>query len=252
LFSQAMINKWDFRVYLDLFAGPGVGIIRGTNRRIPTSPLMALDITPKFDKYIFCEIDEENKNALETRVDKYFPLTDREIILGDCATKIDKILSSIPTPSRSFTVLSFCFLDPYKASNLQFSTVKSLSRLLMDFLVLIPTHMDINRNKKTYLDRNNKKLDTFLGSSKWRNHLLSNTQSHISFGNFIAKEFGLQMRGLGYIYEGLEDTVLIKNQSRNLSLYRLAFFSRNKVGMDFWRESKQRAINQLSLFQGIL
>ena len=55
LFSASMKNKWDCRVYIDLFAGSGRSKIKGTDRIVAGSPLVALKVDPAFDTYIFCE-----------------------------------------------------------------------------------------------------------------------------------------------------------------------------------------------------
>ena len=38
----------------------------------------------------------------------------------------------------------------------------------MDFLILLPIHMDINRNKRLYLEKDNQRIDSFVGTSEWR------------------------------------------------------------------------------------
>jgi len=55
------------------------------------------------------------------------------------------------------------------------------------------------------------------------------------------------MRKLGYIYSGIEETVLIRSTDKNLPLYRLAFFSRDKLGQKFWKEALKYSTNQLTL-----
>lgn len=52
-FSTGMKRKWDCRVYIDLYAGAGRSKIRGTDRILEASPLLALSVPDKFDKYIF-------------------------------------------------------------------------------------------------------------------------------------------------------------------------------------------------------
>src|SRR5947209_14888854 len=44
LFAKAMKGKWSSRVYIDLFSGAGRARIKGTNRIIPASPMMALEV----------------------------------------------------------------------------------------------------------------------------------------------------------------------------------------------------------------
>ena len=55
IFSTSMKNKWDCRVYIDLYAGAGYSKIRDNSKIVQASPLLAIDIPDRFDKYIFCE-----------------------------------------------------------------------------------------------------------------------------------------------------------------------------------------------------
>lgn len=52
LFSTGMKNKWDQRVYVDLYAGAGHSRIQGTKTVLKGSPIIALTVTNPFDKYI--------------------------------------------------------------------------------------------------------------------------------------------------------------------------------------------------------
>src|SRR4030042_2524013 len=67
LFSTSMKNKWDERGYIDLFAGAGYARIRGTNRIVQSSSLLALQVTEPFDFYIFCDADPECISSLNER-----------------------------------------------------------------------------------------------------------------------------------------------------------------------------------------
>lgn len=73
LFSTGMKEKWDSRVYIDLYAGTGRSKIRGTNHILEASPLLALGVPDKFDKYIFCEKDRALIEALQQRVANHYP-----------------------------------------------------------------------------------------------------------------------------------------------------------------------------------
>ena len=78
LFSASMKSKWDCRVYIDLFAGSGRSRVKETTRIVAGSPLIALDVDPPFDHYIFCEKNTEKVQALETRGSGLLPTTRRE------------------------------------------------------------------------------------------------------------------------------------------------------------------------------
>src|SRR5437867_2964503 len=68
LFSTGMKNKWDIRVYIDLYAGAGHVRVKGTKRILRGSPLIALSVPDRFDKYIFCEKSTKNLDALKKRI----------------------------------------------------------------------------------------------------------------------------------------------------------------------------------------
>src|ERR1035441_6917095 len=59
LSSSGMKNKWDQRVYIDLYAGAGFSHIQGTSTFLKGSPIIALTVDCPFDRYIFCEENEE-------------------------------------------------------------------------------------------------------------------------------------------------------------------------------------------------
>lgn len=150
LFSTGMKRKWEKRVYIDLFSGPGMVRLRGTGRFLWSSPMLALRAKDPFDKYIFCESNKAALDALRRRVDKLYPQTDVCYVLGDCNEKVEEICSKIPTPSSDSKVLSFCFVDPYDLS-VKFSTIKTIANRFVDFLTLLALGMDANRNLQHYL-----------------------------------------------------------------------------------------------------
>jgi three-Cys-motif partner protein len=247
LFATSMLNKWDSRVYIDLFAGSGKAKVKGTNEIILTSPLLAIDIDHPFDKYIYCDDDKNCVSALKSRVIRDYPNVNVEYIQGDSNANASQIIAAIPRPRRSHTVLSFCFVDPFSLNNLRFDTIRTLSRMYMDFLVLIPAYMDAQRNVSRYIRHDSQTVELFLGASDWRPKWNQQGTS-TKFGSFISEEFGNQMSNLGYSFSGLQDTVLVREPTRNLSLYRLSFFSRSPLGQKFWREARKHTRAQLRLF----
>lgn len=113
LFATAMKDKWDERVYIELYAGSGHSKIKDTSRIIAGSPLKALALEHPFDKYIFCEENPKALDALRMRVEKVAPAAKVSYIEGDCNQNVGKILSAIPSHSAGHRVLSLCFVDPY-------------------------------------------------------------------------------------------------------------------------------------------
>lgn len=249
LFSTGMKGRWNCRVYLELFSGAGKAVVRGTGEIIPGSPLLALGVSHPFDRYVFCEQDADRMSALKERVSRYYPERDVKFVEGDVNSSIDGIAEALPEFSKSYRGLTLCFVDPYKMSELSFRTIDMLAALLyVDFLMLIPTYMDIHRNPAVYTRAQVEALDRYLGTDTWRAKWANPTRHKNDFGLFIANELGLQMAQLGFIYEGIEDLELVRMSADNhLPLYHLAFFSKNKLGLQFWRETRKRT-NQPSLF----
>jgi three-Cys-motif partner protein len=239
LFIKSMRTKWDALVYLDLFAGSGRSQIRGTGRIVSASPLLVLGMPEAFDKYIFCEEDKSFAEALETRCRRDFPNRNVKIITENANTSIDNIIAEMPRPGRNRKVLGFCFLDPFRMQNLYFSTIKALAQRFIDFLVLIPSSMDANRNEHNYIQVRNKTFQNFVDNPEWRTRWNKEKASGKSFEHFVVDEFGRSMQKLNYIDPGIRETKQIRSDDKNLPLYRLALYSRSKLGAKFWRETKK-------------
>lgn len=246
MFATSMKNKWHCRVLIDLFAGCGYSKIKGSNNIVKTSPLLTLDIPDPFDLYIFCDIDEEKINALEFRIKRDYPNENPKLIKGDVNNSASRIIENIPQPSKNFRVLSFCIVDPYNIGDLNFKTLEQLSNsLYIDFLVLIPSYMDANRNLKNYLKNNT--IDKFLGKSNWRAEWDENS-NRINFGCFIVQQFNKQMGNLDFIEVEDGEFIKISEPQKNCPLYHLAFYSKHKLAKKFWKEAIKGCSPQMNLF----
>jgi three-Cys-motif partner protein len=239
LFIKSMRSKWDALVYLDLFAGSGRSRIRGTGRIVRASPLLVLGMAEAFNKYIFCEEIKDYAEALEKRCRTEFPTSTIQIIKGNANASVDNIIAAMPRPGKSQRVLGFCFLDPFHMQNLHFSTIETLSQRFMDFLILIPSSMDANRNERSYVHSRNKTVENFVGNPDWRAKWGEAKAVGKSFEHFIVEEFGRSMQTLGYIDPGIQETIMIRSDEKNLPLYRLALYSKHKLGPKFWKETKK-------------
>ena len=248
MFATATKNRWPNRVHIDLFSGPGRALIRGTSRVVDTSPLLALGVVDRFTHCVFCERDPDWLDALEKRVRTGWPDAAARFIAGDTNASVEAILSCMPTHGHGAGVISLCFADPWKLKNLKFTTVETLSGRRVDFLVLIPTDMDANRNWKQYLKTTNATVDDFLGTKTWRNRWGERQPKSQGFGAFLAEEFCARMRALGYEFGGIDHNVHVRSGG-NLPLYRLGFFSRHPLGEKLWRSALKYGIPQQDLFR---
>lgn len=244
VFATAMKRKWDQRIYVDLFAGSGRAKIEGTNRILLASPLRAIEIPDRFTRYIFCEKAVEKIEALRARVLRDYGEVDTRFIADDANTSVEEILGHFPTPGTR--TLAFCFADPYSLGNLKFETIRRLSSRYMDFLILIPTGMDANRNRLRYCQPNNRTLDIFFGTEEWRITWKEAELKGERFWGFVLRFYAEQMQKLRYLDQAAEQAELIRSIEKNLHLYRLALFSRNKLGGRFWSEVRKYATPQIS------
>lgn len=162
LFSDAMKDKWEKRIYIELYAGAGYSRIRDTERVIAGSPIRALALTVPFDKYIFCEQDPQKLEALRVRVSQHASAAEVAFIPGDCDANVDKISAAIPHYSKNHKVLSLCFVDPDDIG-IRFSTLQTLAQKYVDFIVLLALYMDALRAEPHYM-KNPSKIDQLLGT----------------------------------------------------------------------------------------
>ncbi len=246
MFTTSMKNKWDCRTYIDLFCGCGHSRIKKSSRITSTSPILALETNIKFDKYIFCDIDKTKLDILKNYIKINYKMLNVEYIWGDVNIKTDVIIDLIPQPSKSFKVISFCVVDPYKISNLKFSTIESIAtKRFVDFFILIPSYMDANRNIKYYLE--NDFIDNFLGTTSWRIDWENIKDNKKSFGLFLIEQFNNKMNKLGFLKLNPQEFVKISEPTRNCPLYHLAFYSKSKLGKHFWNEAIKGSDPQLKL-----
>lgn len=239
LFTQAMSGKWRL-VYVDLFASSGYSQKKGSRQIMEASPLLALRLQPGFNVHIFCEQDPRKITHLEQRVRREHPEADAHFVSGDCNERIRDVICRIPAYSGGRASLTFCYSDPYKLRDLDFSTIRTLSEdRRVDFLILIPSFMEGNRNlEKDYCKPGDRTVERFFGVSKnWR-HQWTREKSEKSADLFLTDLFGRSMEGLGHIYAGAEYTEVIRNTKR-VPLYRLAFFSKHPLAIQLWQQARK-------------
>jgi three-Cys-motif partner protein len=245
LFSTGMKNKWDQRVYIDLYAAAGYSRIQGTSKFLKGSPIIALTVADPFDKYIFCEEREDLLGALKARVERIAPQANVEYIPGYCDAEIDKICKEIPKASSTNKVLSLCLVDPFDFG-LKFETLRRLSTFFMDFVVLLAIGMDANRNYDHYVDGSSTKIDEALGNREWRERWKAAGKKRRDFRPFLADEFSRSMESIHYLKTPLDRMKPVRSVEKNLRLYYLALFSRSETAFKFWDDVLRYSTDQMS------
>ncbi len=221
--------------------------IQGTGRFLKGSPIIALTVSHPFDKYIFCEGREDLLVALKARAQRIAPQANVAYIPGNCDAEIETICKEIPKGSSANKVLSLCLLDPFDFG-LKFETLRRLSGIFVDFVVLLAIGMDANRNYEHYVDGHSTKIDEALGNTEWRERWRAVGIRRSDFRPFLADEFCRSMESLGYLKKPLDRMKLVRSVEKNLPLYYLALFSRSETAFKFWDDVLKYSTDQRGLW----
>jgi three-Cys-motif partner protein len=207
--------------FVDLFAGPGRCRLRESGQIINGSPLIALaNAKAPFTKVILCELDDENVAALQARTAS---ATGIKIIRGDCNAVIDDVIAETPPYG-----LNVALLDPFRAGDLQFTTVAKLAAVRrMDLIIHYPT-MDLKRN----VGRDRRTANAFVGSDA-----AGGIAAPAEVAGGIEK---LKTNLVAYGYTGKQvRSIPIRNTKGNI-LYHLVFASKDSKGDSIWNSIVKR------------
>lgn len=239
--SMAHHKSWNGVAYIDMFAGPGVCAIRGTERRIPGSTVIAANSVKPCAKVIAVELNQECAAALEERLAKTAPGVDYSVIRGDCNKIVDKVVSLIPERS-----LALAFFDA-EGLDFHFETVRQLTNgRAVDLLVLFADAYDIVRNVDFYESQESSRLDQLLGTTAWRDRWREyNSRTSVSICDFFASEFEKQLSAQ------LNYTAFRRKRINGPrgALYTLIFASKHELGGKFWDNvTKKDVQGQMEMF----
>jgi three-Cys-motif partner protein len=209
------MKRWDHRVYIDLFAGPGRCFEEEPSPQFfPGSPLIALGYL--FTQHIYVESEHVAADALRRRAPS---TTERrvDVIEADCNDAIPAIRKLLPERG-----LFLAFVDP---TNWQIR-YDSIAQLTADRPVdLIVTFM-VGAMKRVPPKAKAATLDAFFGTTAWRT-LEPRTQEA-----FVAL-YRSQLVKLGYLPR-VQRHALVVTIGRNVPLYQVCFFSKHSKGYDLW------------------
>ncbi len=222
LFATGMKNRWEQRVYIELFAGPGRCAVRDSAEERDGSPVIMA--RKEFTQMKFVEIQRDGARALETRLAGLDLSARVEIWNGDCAEAIQHITF----PPKALT---FAFIDPTGIGHAPFSLIRDLrQKTRCDILINIQHGMGIKMNIHQYTPDAEQgcALTRFVGDESWKAHC---GKSPRDFFLGVLGEYKKRLDGLGFSFIGRE--VLVRNDSRT-PLYLLLFASGNPRGEEFW------------------
>lgn len=234
VFSTAMKKRWPQRAYVGLYSGPGRAELEGTGEIVETSAMGAVRLPDPFTHYLFVDRDARCCRALEQRIAVTGVDADVKTFPGDVNELAGEVADALPPFNKDKGLLSFCFLDPY-AADLRFSTIRTLSKFKMDFLILLMLGRDVRTNFRLYFeDDANTRIADLIDRPEWRSEFRRQSHSPV---RFLLEKFDEAMVGLGY-HSSRDDLIhQVRVSGKNVFLYSLVFYSRHHIAQGFWRET---------------
>jgi len=243
IFNNGMKKKWNKRIYVDLFAGPGRCRIRPDGRFVDGSPMIAAG--EEFTDMLFVDFSTDCVHALEHRLKPFADSRKKNITIlpGDCNRLVPSIVNGIPDNG-----LGFAFIDP-PGLEINFSTIQALcDNTRLDLLIIFPLGMNIKRQlhyQTSKMDLEETTFDRYFGTQEWRSLCDTDTDGVNRIGDRLLKFYMNRLESIGYSHVG--DLRLIRNRGR--LLYHLIFASKHNRGRDFWNKIANREPDgQRSLF----
>lgn len=229
IMTRGVGKKWAGNLsYVDLFAGPGRSVVRGTGEEVEGSPLMALD--REFSRYVFVDVPEV-LSILKRRLVGHPKVSQVSFVEGDCNSVIEAVREALP-PNH----LTLAFIDP-TGLQIQFRSLRHLvQNRKMDLLMTIQLGMGVTMNLPQYLKTEGARLTAFLGNARWREDVKQGGTASQFAHRYLAR-YLLELRSIGY-GTVREREIDIRND-QNLLLYVMILASRHQLGGRFWREATQ-------------
>ncbi len=247
LFSRAMQRKWKHRVYIGLYSGAGRARVVPAGELVDTSAIAVLRQEVPFTRYIFVDSDPVCIDALRRRIEALPGSPDVSLINRNVNDAVSDIRRALPRYGPDEGMISLCFVDPFRI-DLDFAVIRELSRLKIDFLIMLPLGYDLRRNLRRYLERmDDDRVAALIDSPNWRDEWRAAGRPDRYFVRFVLERFDAAMERLGFRPREWGDTVSIKVSGMGVYLYSLALYTRHELGAKFWRTTVAGAEPQFGL-----
>lgn len=237
------------RVYLDLFAGPGLNRVEASGEEFEGSPLRALQVRgttkdrPAFTRALLCNTVDIEHEALRARVVRLetagrVAVTKAECRCADSNQAIAQMLEEIHP--RAYV---FAFADIEGVQQLPWSTIAALRarHTSVDLYVLVPVEMSFNRllgTNAAHRARNAPVLSAYFGHERWRP--IADQWLTDGVGARIRRELlEMYLAGLRTLWTTAE-VVEVGTFGGDRLLYRMIFASDHDAGIRIGRYAAQK------------
>jgi three-Cys-motif partner protein len=248
------------KAYIDAFAGTGSRTARerdasgaaetllfpdlaeaAPQKLLDGSAKLALQVEPRFDKYVFVERSPERCAQLEG-LKTEFPALARDIDVrqGEANEVIQKLCAS---PGKWRSHRAVLFLDPY-GMQVEWKTIEAVAATKgIDLWLLVPLGMGMNRlsTKSGKLPQSwRHRMDAFLGTAAWYEEFYKVETTPTLFGDYqdqvVKASMGVMARyfndRLKQVFAGVVEEPGVLWNSANNPLYLFCFAVGNERGKD--------------------
>jgi hypothetical protein len=244
LFISRLAAHTDEFMLIDLFAGNGLYTVGSRKERWPGLALDLMNSDLPFNRWILCERDKNNANALRIRTRRFFK-NKQVLVFEDPITALTEKLSYyIPRSSRHHRVSALCLADSF-SFEFPFEFVRLTRPLRLSFMIPFTFCLNDQHNYRFYLDEQREKLQRFLGRSIEGTPLAAATNNR-SFYKHLVRLYHQEMllQGLG----GSLSVHPLDSGLMELPAYYIGLFTSNPVVRNVQREVQQQMFTQFTLF----
>ena len=249
-----IMKNWNFHfAYIDAFAGTGYRTDRQdadpnelmfpeiaereVQEFLDGSARIALQVRPRFQKYILIEKDE-NWFAKLQQLEDEFPSDDIELVQSDANEYLKDLCSKNWIRHQRRAVL---FLDPY-GMEVEWHTIAAIANTqAIDLWILFPLGIAVNRllKKDGNVDTTiRQKLNRFFGTTDWYDTFYETVSNPTLFGEEMVTRKTSDFQSIGQYFVKRLQTVFTRvannplplYNSKNNPLYLLCFAAGNPKG----------------------
>lgn len=216
-------SRADEIIFVDLFSGSGLYSIGHQKEIFAASCLSSLQTDLPIDKWIFCESDSDQSNALKVRINRFFRFKNVVIVEADQYEReiVDKLRTYISQSKGSYKVAVFCLVDPFSI-DIPFTTLKTLAGMGCSFLIPFTFSLNARHNHEFYLTEQRDKLMRYAGGDIIRSE---SVQNNFHFYKRLVKSFQNNM-----LVEGLNSSMSVHKLNSalmDLPMFYIGYFSKH-------------------------
>lgn len=246
-FTQSMRERSEDMIYVDLTAGSGINKVKETGDIILGSPLIALSNPISFSKYIFCERETEQVQALKIRINKRFRRKNVVIFGRDVNAMTDKFSFYIPPNTGKYKVSGICLIDAF-SMDVHFEAIEALAKLGMNFLLVFSMPINQYQDYKHYNIEGKESLEKFMGAPMNQLEGLKEANANEIYFRYLVKNYKSRIEALGYKTRGSFQPM--SSTEMELPYYYLGYFAQNHSAEKMWKEVQKSTVSrsQFNLF----